>query len=106
MGWVCILAFPQLWNNLSAAQFGWLLAGGIIYTIGGVIYALKLSIFNDRHPCFGSHEIFHLFVMGDGPATSSSCSCSSEHRARHSAVLFFHSLRISEKSGRGLPSAR
>ena len=40
MGWVCILAFPQLWNNLSAAQFGWLLAGGIIYTIGGVIYAL------------------------------------------------------------------
>ena len=64
MGWVCILAFPQLWNNLSAAQFGWLLAGGIIYTIGGVIYALKLSIFNDRHPCFGSHEIFHLFVMG------------------------------------------
>ena len=64
IGWVCILAFPQLWNNLSAAQFGWLLAGGIIYTIGGVIYALKLSIFNDRHPCFGSHEIFHLFVMG------------------------------------------
>ena len=64
MGWVCILAFPQLWNSLSMAQFGWLLAGGIIYTIGGVIYALKLSLFNDRHPYFGSHEIFHLFVMG------------------------------------------
>ena len=29
VGWVCILAFPQLWNNLSAAQFGWLLAGGM-----------------------------------------------------------------------------
>ena len=42
----------------------WLLTGGIIYTIGGVIYALKLPIFNSKHPYFGSHEIFHLFVMG------------------------------------------
>lgn len=36
---------------------------GIIYTIGGVIYALKLSIFNSRHQNFGSHEIFHLFII-------------------------------------------
>ena len=42
----------------------WLLTGGIIYTVGGVIYALKLPIFNSRHKNFGSHEIFHLFVMG------------------------------------------
>ena len=41
-----------------------LLAGGIIYTAGGIIYALKLPIFNSRHRYFGSHEIFHLFVMG------------------------------------------
>ena len=41
-----------------------LLAGGIIYTVGGVIYALKLPIFNRKHKNFGSHEIFHLFVMG------------------------------------------
>ena len=32
--------------------------------IGGIIYALKLPIFNNRHKNFGSHEIFHLFVMG------------------------------------------
>ncbi|MCD8278193.1 hemolysin III family protein, partial [Enterocloster citroniae] len=37
---------------------------GIIYTVGGIIYALKLPIFNSRHKNFGSHEIFHLFVMG------------------------------------------
>ena len=49
---------------LTRAEFGWLLAGGIIYTIGGVIYALKLPIFNTKHKNFGSHEIFHLFVMG------------------------------------------
>ncbi len=62
MGWTCLLAFPQLISNLSAAAFNWLLAGGILYTIGGIIYALKLSLFNSRHPYFGSHEIFHLFV--------------------------------------------
>ncbi|HJA65885.1 hemolysin [Lachnoclostridium sp. An169] len=64
MGWTCVLAFTQILNNLSPAAFGWLLAGGIIYTVGGVIYALKLPLFNSRHKNFGSHEIFHLFVMG------------------------------------------
>lgn len=64
MGWTCVLAFTQILNSMSSAAFGWLLAGGIIYTIGGVIYALKLPIFNSRHKNFGSHEIFHLFVMG------------------------------------------
>ncbi|MBO5461501.1 MAG: hemolysin III family protein [Ruminococcus sp.] len=64
MGWTCVLAFSQILNNLSPAAFGWLLAGGIIYTIGGIIYALKLPIFNARFKNFGSHEIFHLFVMG------------------------------------------
>ena len=64
MGWTCVLAFTQILNSMSAAAFGWLLAGGVIYTAGGVIYALKLPIFNLRHENFGSHEIFHLFVMG------------------------------------------
>lgn len=64
MGWTCVLAFTQLLNSLPKAAFGWLLAGGIIYTIGGIIYALKLPIFNSKHKNFGSHEIFHLFVMG------------------------------------------
>ena len=64
MGWTCVLAFTQILNNMSPAAFGWLLAGGIIYTVGGVIYALKLPIFDNRHKNFGSHEIFHLFVMG------------------------------------------
>ena len=64
MGWLCVFAFIPIVRALSPAGFGWLLAGGIIYTISGIIYALKLPIFNSRHKNFGSHEIFHLFVMG------------------------------------------
>lgn len=63
MGWVCIFVFGRLLHTLPLAAFLWLLAGGVIYTIGGVVYALKLPIFNARHDHFGSHEVFHLFVM-------------------------------------------
>lgn len=64
MGWTCVLAFTQIINSLPRAAFEWLLAGGIIYTVGGIIYALKLPIFNSKHKNFGSHEIFHLFCIG------------------------------------------
>ena len=64
MGWVCILAITKIIQALPKAGFMWLLAGAVIYTLGGVIYALKLPIFNSKHKNFGSHEIFHLFVMG------------------------------------------
>lgn len=64
MGWTCLSVLGTLWNALSRSAFLWLLAGGLIYTAGGVIYALKLPLFNARHRHFGSHEIFHLFVMG------------------------------------------
>ena len=63
MGWVCLLVFGRLLDTLPTAAFLWLLAGGIIYTVGGIIYALKLPLFNSRHKGFGSHEVFHLFVM-------------------------------------------
>lgn len=63
MGWVCVLVFGQLLDSLSTPAFLWLLGGGLLYTIGGVIYALKLPIFNSKYKCFGSHEVFHLFVM-------------------------------------------
>lgn len=63
MGWVCVLVFGQLLSTLPTAAFLLLLAGGILYTVGGVIYALKLPVFNSLHRHFGSHEIFHVFVM-------------------------------------------
>lgn len=63
MGWVCIFVIPQLYTLLDRSSFLFLLFGGISYTIGGVIYGLKLPLFDRIHPDFGSHEIFHVFVM-------------------------------------------
>lgn len=64
MGWLCVARLPALLEALRPAAFGWLLAGGVLYTVGGVLYALKLERLNRMHPDFGSHEIFHLFVLG------------------------------------------
>lgn len=63
MGWLCILAWPQIMESLSLQAFHWLLAGGIFYTAGGVIYALKLPFPKKWEGWFGTHEFFHLFVM-------------------------------------------
>lgn len=62
MGWLCIMGMGSIVQSLSVPAFLWLLTGGILYTAGGIIYALKLPVFNARHS-FGTHEIFHLFVM-------------------------------------------
>lgn len=64
MGWVCLLALPEIMNALHPEAFMLLLTGGIIYTIGGIIYAIKMPHFNAKHKNFGTHEIFHVFVMG------------------------------------------
>lgn len=63
MGWACVAAMRPLWQALSFQAFAWLLIGGVLYTIGGVVYALKLKLFNEKHIFLNSHVIFHLFVM-------------------------------------------
>ncbi|MDO5785539.1 MAG: hemolysin III family protein [Eubacteriales bacterium] len=63
MGWACVFVIPQLYASVSFLTFILLAAGGVIYTVGGVIYALKLRVFNQRFPKFGSHEVFHVCVM-------------------------------------------
>lgn len=64
MGWECVLVFRPLWDSLPIGAFLWLLIGGIIYTVGGVLYALKIPFLDKIHKYFGLHEIFHLFIMG------------------------------------------
>lgn len=66
MGWMCVMAFTPIMNNMETSEFVWLLTGGIIYTIGGIIYAVKtprVKAYNERHRYFGTHEIFHVCVM-------------------------------------------
>lgn len=63
MGWLVVIAFGPIIHNMAAMGVFWLVAGGVLYTIGGVIYAFVAKDFNKRHPNFGTHEIFHLFVL-------------------------------------------
>ena len=63
MGWACLAVMPDLVSVLSHTEFALLLGGGIMYTAGGIIYALKFRRLNSIHRHFGSHEIFHLFVL-------------------------------------------
>jgi len=63
LGWLCIFALSRILRALPEKGVLWFFTGGIIYTAGAIIYALKLPVFNRLHKNFGSHEIFHLFVM-------------------------------------------
>jgi len=55
MGWIIVFAFKPLINNLAPDGLVWLVAGGVAYTTGAVIYSIKKIPFN--------HAIFHLFVL-------------------------------------------
>jgi len=63
MGWSVLSVFPQLLAILTKQEFMLLLIGGLFYTVGGVLYALKLKKLNTLSPTFGSHEIFHVCVV-------------------------------------------
>ena len=55
MGWVIVLAIKPLVSNLPIEGLYWLLAGGISYTIGAILYSIEKIKFN--------HAIFHIFVL-------------------------------------------
>ncbi len=56
LGWVIIIAVKPLINSLDTGGLWWLMAGGISYTVGAVLYTLKKLPYH--------HGIFHLFVLG------------------------------------------
>jgi len=55
MGWMIIFAIKPLMSSLSAGGIKWLFAGGIAYTLGGILYVIKKIKFN--------HAIFHILVL-------------------------------------------
>ncbi len=61
MGWLGLLVLPYAFGSLSASAVSWIVAGGICYTLGAVVYGLRRP--NPVPGWFGFHEIWHLFVM-------------------------------------------
>lgn len=61
MGWVGVVALYPLWLVMGPRGVAWLLTGGVLYTIGGVLYALKWP--GRDNPRFGCHEVFHVFIV-------------------------------------------
>jgi hemolysin III len=61
LGWVAVIAFPQLSRALPAAPLVLIAVGGVLYTVGAVVYTAQRP---DPWPrVFGFHEIFHVFVI-------------------------------------------
>ena len=61
MGWLAIFAIVPIYRALPADGFAWLLAGGLLYTAGGILYAVKWP--GRNNPRFGCHEVFHVFIL-------------------------------------------
>ena len=61
MGWLALFAIVPIYRALPAGGFFWLLAVGVLYTVGGVLYAVKWP--GRDNPRFGCHEIFHIFIL-------------------------------------------
>ena len=61
MGWLSCLAFEQMINNMPRSAFFWLLAGGLLFTLGTIVYVTKKP--NPLPGFIGFHEIWHLFVI-------------------------------------------
>jgi hemolysin III len=61
LGWVAVIAFPSLFDQLGVTATALVAAGGVLYTLGALVYALRRP---DPVPTvFGYHEIFHALVI-------------------------------------------
>lgn len=61
MGWLAVFIISPLTEVVSVKGIVLLLVGGILYTIGAVIYGAKPKFLSFRH--MGFHEIFHIFIL-------------------------------------------
>jgi hemolysin III len=62
LGWLAIVAAPQLAASLTGVELALLAAGGVLYTVGALVLAFGRP--NPRPAVFGYHEIWHTFVVG------------------------------------------
>jgi len=61
MGWVAVIAAPALFRAVPPDGITWMLAGGLVYSAGALVYGLKRP--NPVPGTFGFHEVWHLFVI-------------------------------------------
>lgn len=61
MGWIAVIASRQMFTQMPPSAIGWLLAGGLLFTLGAVVYVAKRPDFWPGR--FGFHEIWHIFVI-------------------------------------------
>ncbi len=66
LGWVAVAAFPELWRDLGITGTLLVAAGGLLYTVGAVVYATQRP--NPNPAVFGYHEVFHLLVIAAAAA--------------------------------------
>jgi hemolysin III len=76
LGWVAVIAMPQIAEALGPFALALLMAGGLLYTAGAIIYAAGRP--NPAPRVFGYHEIFHALVVAAAAA--------------HFAVVAFYAL--------------
>jgi hemolysin III len=61
LGWVAVVAFPGMWQEMGVGGTLLVAAGGLLYTVGAVVYATQRPNPNPR--VFGYHEVFHALVI-------------------------------------------
>ena len=64
LGWLAVVATPELLRSLSRVEVALLIAGGLLYTLGAVVLARNRP--DPRPTVFGYHEVWHSFVLGAG----------------------------------------
>jgi hemolysin III len=74
LGWVGVIVSPQLLHAIGVGALLLMLAGGLLYTLGALVYALRRP--DPRPAVFGFHEVFHVLVIA-------AVAC------QYSAVAFF-----------------
>jgi len=61
LGWLAVIALPQLLRGMTLPQFMLMLTGGLLYTVGAIVFASKRP---DPSPAtFGFHEVWHAFMV-------------------------------------------
>jgi len=61
MGWLGVIAIREMLRAMPVGALVWLLAGGILFTVGALVYVLKRPNFFPG--IFGFHEVWHIFVI-------------------------------------------